>query len=72
MTKVCRHLCGYLFDELGLNRIEIRCAEANLKSRAVPERLGFTLEGTLREMGYTRDGWVDQRVYSLLKREWRG
>ncbi len=72
MTKVCRHLCGYLFDELGLNRIEIRCAETNLKSRAVPERLGFTLEGTLREMGYTRDGWVDQRVYSLLKREWRG
>lgn len=69
VTKVCRYLCGYLFGELGLNRIEIRCAETNLKSRAVPERLGFTLEGTLREMGYTRDGWVDQRVYSLLKRE---
>lgn len=72
VTKACRYLCGHLFGELGLNRIEIRCAETNLKSRAVPERLGFVLEGTLREMGYTRDGWVDQRVYSLLKREWRG
>lgn len=70
-TKVSRYLCVYLFDQLGLNRIEIRCAETNLKSRAVPERLGFTLEGTLREMGYTRDGWVGQRVYSLLKREWQ-
>ena len=71
MTKACRHLCSYLFDELELNRVEIRCAETNLKSRAVPERLGFTLEGTLREMGYTRDGWVAQLVYSLLKREWQ-
>lgn len=70
MTKACRHLCGYLFDDLELNRIEIRCAETNLKSRAVPERLGFTLGGILREMGYTRDGLVDYLVYSLLKREW--
>lgn len=72
VTKACRYLCGYLFGELGLNRIEIRCAATNPKSRAVPERLGFTLEGTLREMGYTRDGLVGQLVYSLLKREWRG
>ena len=71
MTKACRHLCSYLFDELRLNRIEIRCAETNLKSRAVPERLGFTLEGTLREMGYTRDGSVAQLVYSVLEREWQ-
>ena len=70
MTKVCRYLCGYLFNEQGLNRVEIRCAETNL-NRAVPERLGFRLEGTLREMGYTRDGLVAQLVYSLLKREWQ-
>lgn len=72
MTKTCRHLCEYLFGDLKLNRIEIRCAETNLKSRAVPERLGFTLDGRLREMGYTRGGLVDHRVYSLLKREWQG
>lgn len=59
MTKACRHLCGYLFTELNLNRIEIRCAETNVKSRRVPERLGFTLEGKLRQMGYTRTGLVD-------------
>lgn len=71
MTKACRYLCGYLFHELGLNRIEIRCAETNTKSRAIPERLGFTLEGKLRQMGYTREGLVDHVVYGLLADEWR-
>ena len=71
MTKACRYLCSYLFEELGLNRIEIRCAETNAKSRAIPERLGFTLEGKLRQLGYTREGLVDYLVYGLLAGEWR-
>ena len=72
MTKACRHLCGYLFAELSLNRVEIRCAETNAKSRAIPERLGFVQEGKLRQLGYTREGLVDYLVYGLLKREWQG
>ena len=71
MTKVCRYLCSYLFAELNLNRIEIRCAETNAKSRAIPERLGFTLEGKLRQLGYTREGLVDYLVYGLLAGEWQ-
>ena len=71
MTKACRYLCAYLFEELRLNRIEIRCSEANLRSRAIPERLGFTLEGKLRQMGYTKDGLTNYLVYGLLKDEWQ-
>jgi ribosomal-protein-serine acetyltransferase len=71
MTKVCRYLCSYLFVELNLNRIEIRCAETNTKSRAIPERLGFSQEGKLRQMGYTRAGPVDYLIYSLLADEWQ-
>ncbi len=70
-TKVCRYLCAYLFEERDLNRIEIRCSEKNTKSKAIPERLGFTLEGTLRQMGYTKDGLTDYLVYGLLKDEWQ-
>ena len=66
MTKVCRYLCAYLFEELNLNRVEIRCSATNTRSRAIPERLGFRLEGTLRQMGYTEDGWVDFLIYGLL------
>lgn len=71
MTKACRHLCTYLFRELNLNRVEIRCSETNIRSRAIPERLGFTLEGKLRQMGYTRDGSVDYLVYGVLADEWQ-
>ena len=71
MTKACRYLCGYLFEELGLNRIEIRYAETNAKSRAIPERLGFIQEGKLRQMGYTQAGLVDYLVYGLLAGEWQ-
>lgn len=69
MIKTCRYLCSYLFGALNLNRVEIRCSETNLKSRAVPERLGFKQEGKLRQMGYTRDGLVDLFIYGLLAQE---
>ncbi len=71
MIKTCSYLITYLFDELNLNRIEIRCSEANERSRAIPERLGFRLEGKLRGMGYTRDGLTNHLVYGLLADEWQ-
>ena len=71
ITKVCAYLCAYLFNELDLNRIEIDCAETNSRSRRVPERLGFTLEGKLRQINPTQDGLVDELIYGLLASEWQ-
>src|SRR5690554_5995011 len=45
MTKACRALINHAFYEYQLNRVEIRCAKENYKSRAIPERLGFSEEG---------------------------
>jgi ribosomal-protein-serine acetyltransferase len=50
MTRVVAALCQGLFDEYRLNRVEIRCDPANRRSRALPERLGFTEEGVLRQV----------------------
>ncbi|HWP82210.1 MAG TPA: GNAT family protein [Bacteroidota bacterium] len=71
MTRSCRALVDYAFGELGLHRVEIRCAVGNLKSRAIPERLGFRVEGTAREAEWLYDHFVDLIVYAMLDYEWR-
>lgn len=57
------------FNELGLNKIEIRCASKNNKSRAIAERLGFTHEATLRQSEWLYETFVDHEIYSLLAEE---
>lgn len=70
MTRACRALVDYAFEKLLLNRVEILCATGNARSRAIPERLGFTQEGILREGEWLYDHFVDLVVYSMLAREW--
>ena len=70
ITKSCNKLLSIGFEELSLNKIEIRCATTNKKSKKIPESLHFTLEGTLREVEWLYDCFVDHDIYSLLKREW--
>lgn len=70
MTKSCKAFVEYAFRELNINRVEIRCAEKNLRSRAIPERLGFVNEGMIREAEWLSDHYVDHVVYGVLAREW--
>ena len=72
ITRSCRFLVDYAFTELDLNRVVIRCAAGNQKSCAVPERLGFKKEGTLRQAEWLYDHFVDLVVYGMLKEEWHG
>lgn len=71
MTRTVRGLVDFVFGELGFNRVEIRCARTNNRSRAVAERLGFKLDGTLREAEWLLDHFEDQLVFSMLAHEWR-
>ena len=70
MTDSVRALVNYGFEQLNLNRIVIRCAVENTKSRAIPIRLGFKEEGVLRQSEWLYDHFVDLVVYGLLKDEW--
>jgi ribosomal-protein-serine acetyltransferase len=58
------------FGVVGLHRISIRAGVENARSRAIPERLGFTREGVLRGEGRGSGGFYDLIVYGLLEEEW--
>jgi ribosomal-protein-serine acetyltransferase len=71
ITRACRALIDIGFGELGLHRIVIRAGVENGRSRAIPERLGFSFEGVAREEGRGSGGFYDLAVYGLLDREWQ-
>lgn len=70
MTQSVAHLLNWGFTDCGLHRIEIRCALGNTKSRAIPERLGFRHEGTLKQCEWLYDHYVDHALYALLAGEY--
>ena len=71
ITRAVDALLQHVFIDRNLHRVEILCAPGNTRSCAVPERLGFQLEGTLREAERLYDRFVDNRVYGLLRSEWK-
>ncbi len=71
MTQACRAMVEHGFHDWKLNRITIECATENRRSRAVAERLGFTLEGVTRQVEWVQNRFVDHAVYGLLKDEYK-
>ena len=70
ITRSTRSLVNFAFADLEMNRINIPVAVRNTKSRAIPERLGFSEEGISREAEWLYDHFVDHVRYSLLRSEW--
>lgn len=66
--KVVRAMTGYLFDKIGMNRIQATVLPGNLSSKKVLTKSGFQREGLLRQVSYWKGrGIVDLEMYSLLK-----
>ena len=56
MTEAVQGITAFAFTELLARRVEIRCDALNEKSQAIPMRLGYWHEGTLRNDGLSADG----------------
>jgi len=65
-TEVAGALAGRAIGEHGVSAVEIRCDPRNVRSAAVPRRLGFRLEATLAGDGVAPDGGArDTQVWVL-------
>lgn len=73
ITEAVRGITRFAFETLGAQRVEIRMDSRNQRSRAVAERAGYTLEGTLRHDSRAVDGGLrDTLVFAMLREEYRG
>ena len=70
MTEAVRAMLDRALGVWALNRVEIRAATDNRRSRALIERVGFQLEGTARQAFRLADGYRDDAVYSMLAADW--
>jgi ribosomal-protein-serine acetyltransferase len=71
IVKQCANaLIEYAFINLDMNRITIRCAKGNERSKALALRLGFIFEGNERDACFLNGFFISLEVYSFLKQEW--
>lgn len=70
-TAAVRLAVSHAFSELGLFRVMLYHAVENPASCAVARKLGFTLEGTLRQSYRYGDGqFHDEHLHAVLADEW--
>jgi RimJ/RimL family protein N-acetyltransferase len=70
VTAAVRRLLAYAFEERGMQRVEWWNSTVNERSRAVAQRVGMTLDGTLREHYPYQGVRHDMEIWSLLASEW--
>lgn len=71
MRKALRPVLDYGFNIMRFERIEAFLNVDNDRSSGLLKKLGFKLDGALRDYALSPKGLIDQNCYSLLKREWK-
>ena len=65
-AEASRAVMDYCFKEFGLKRIQARCKVENQASRRVMEKVGMTLEGTLKSAVFHRERYWDMHYYGKI------
>lgn len=66
MQEVMPVMISHLFESWKLHRLEAVIEEGNTGSRRAVEKLGFKLEGKLRESEIKNGKYINLYMYSLL------
>lgn len=70
MQEVMHTVLKHCFETVGFNRIEAFVTVGNNRSIHTLEKLGFKIEGVLREYEFAKGQPQDQVVLALLKKDW--
>jgi [ribosomal protein S5]-alanine N-acetyltransferase len=66
-----RLLMDFLFEELGLHRLEARAAVQNGRANGAARKIGAVPEGVARQGMTCRGQYHDQLMWSILAEDWR-
>lgn len=72
MTECFSAVIAFLFEEVGVNRIEAAHDVDNPRSGMVMEKCGLVCEGTRRQGGRNNQGIVDMKTYAVLRQDYKG
>ncbi len=63
-------LLNYLFNDLNMHSVYLEVLETNERAKHIYQKLGFVLDGILRERIYRDGKYIDYLMFSLLKSEY--
>lgn len=64
------HFLNYLFDELGVEKVNAEVLEFNAPMLKLQEKMGFVIEGRRRKNLIRRGTRIDVILLGMLKEEW--
>lgn len=70
MSEALRAILSFGFQTMKINRVEAFVNHGNVRSTGILAKLGFQLDGILREYEKNRGKYVNQYCFSLLKSDW--
>ncbi|MEI7469945.1 MAG: GNAT family protein [Chloroflexota bacterium] len=70
-SDALRTLLRFAFEELNLNRVQLRVHDDNLRGIHVYKRCGFVHEGTLRQNLWKHGCYHDVHIMAVLRSEWK-
>jgi ribosomal-protein-alanine N-acetyltransferase len=69
MPEAAKLIIRYGFEEIGLHRIYAYVETENQNSKKILLKLGFALEGTMKECEMKNGKWIDLEIYALINIE---
>ena len=70
MTEALGAMLAFFFEQVGVNRVELRHDPNNPGSGAVMRKCGLRFEGIMRQADWNNQGICDAAWYAMLRKDW--